>query len=141
MIGSQVKNTIKILALAILAILVGEGFLGWGLYWPFLFVLLEWQGIYWFALALGIVVSVFNGLSVGLPSLFIVTVVGVMSVFFDGRKDLAVVMAILSVVANLIFDKLFGLSWTVWEGLAVFLVSIFVFNLDEKAESIHIKYR
>ena len=141
MIENQVKNTIKVLLGAILAVVIGEGILGWGLYWPFLFILLEWNGIYWFALILGILISVFNGVPVGLPSLFLVVVVGVMSIFFDNRKDLLLVMAILSMVANFIFDKLFGLNWSVIEGLVVLVFSFFVLSLGERAESIHIKYR
>ena len=140
MIESQVKNTIKVLLGAIAAAAIGEGVLGWGLYWPFLFILFEWEGVYWFALLIGILISVFNGVAVGLPSLFLVVVIGVLSLFFDGRRDLILVMVILSVVANFVFDRLFGLGWNLWEGIAVLLTSLFVFNLDSRAESIHIKY-
>ena len=62
-----------------LALFLGEGVLGLGIYWPFVLLLSEWPGVYWFGLIFGIVISLVADIGLGLPSLFMVVVFGLIS--------------------------------------------------------------
>jgi hypothetical protein len=136
----QSKNTIKsVLTVLILAIL-GEGVLGWGLYWPFLLVLLNWSGVYWLALGVGILISVLRGVSVGLPSLYMLVVVGGLSLVMNARKEIGWVMVVIGVLANVIFDVVFGFDWSIWEVLAVTISGIVAVSWFERSETIRINY-
>lgn len=141
MLGNHVKNIIKVIALALLAVLVGEGVLGWGLYWPLLILLLDWEGVYWVAFLVGILISVLNGSSVGPASLGLVSFIGVFSLIFGSRMDFKGLMMILAIGANFVFDRVFGLPWSFWEMIAVIGVSLVVFNWGERHEQIRINVR
>lgn len=141
MLENQVKNTIKLIIAAILATVLGEGVLGLGLYWPFLMLLLEWDGIFWLSLFIGVLISVFNGLPIGFPSLILVAMFGIFSVIFGGRRDMTLLMIVALVLANFIFDKLLGLNYGWVEFIIVIGFSLLVLGWGEKNESIHIKYR
>ena len=138
--NKQSKNTIKSVLTVLAMVILGEGILGWGLYWPFLLTLLNWNGIYWLALMVGILISVLRGIAVGLPSLFLLVVVGGLALLFNNRKELNWVMIIISVVACVVFDLVFGLGWSVWEVLAVILTSVLALTWFERSETIRINY-
>lgn len=113
--------------------IIGEGIFGLGFFWPFLFILLEWRSVYWVSLFLGILISALYKMPVGLPSLFLVAVVGGLSFVFSSRKETGWVMLLISVIANFVFDKSFGLTWSAWEILFVFfawLVAVRWFEQD-----------
>lgn len=141
MLENQVKNTIKLSLFALLASAIGEGVFSLGLFWPYLILLLDWNGIYWLAFGIGVLVSVFNGLAIGIPSLLLVLFVGIFSLSFGGRRDMPLIETIVLVIANIIFDKLLGLPYSIYEMMTVFIFCILVFGRGEKSESIHIKYR
>ncbi len=140
MLEKQSKNIIKIVLAVILSVLIGEGALGLGIFWPFLLILLDWRGAYWLALAVGILVSVIYRLPVGLPSLFIVMVAGGLSLFFNSRKETGVAILVVSWVANLVFDKVFGLPWSWFDLVAVGLAWVVALTWFEKGESIKLSY-
>ncbi|TRZ50650.1 hypothetical protein D4S03_06355, partial [bacterium] len=117
----QSKNTTKTVLTLLMMVLLGEGVFGWGLYWPFLLILLNWGGVYWLAFGVGILVSVLRGLSVGLPSLFILVVVGGLSLVFNAKKEMSWVIILLGMLCSVVFDIVFGLGFSVWEVLAVFV--------------------
>lgn len=140
MLDKQSKNTTKTVLTLIIMVLLGEGVLGWGIYWPFLLTLLNWDGVYWLALGIGVLISVLRGLSVGLPSLFILLVVGGLSLVMSTRKEMGWVMVILGVVCSVVFDIAFGLSWNLWSVLAVFLSGLLALSWFERSETIRINY-
>jgi hypothetical protein len=136
----QSKNTTKTVLTVIVMVLLGEGVFGWGLYWPFLLTLLNWSGVYWLALGVGILVSVLRGLSIGLPSLFILVVVGGLSLILNARKEMSWAIILIGVVSSVVFDIVFGLGWSFWEVLAVFLSGILALSWFERTETIRINY-
>jgi len=121
-------------------VLLGEGVLGWGLFWPFLLTLLNWNGVYWLAFGVGILISVLRGLSIGLPSLFILVVIGGLSIIMSTRKEMGWVMVLLGVVCSVVFDMAFGLSWSLWETLVVLLSGLLALSWFERTETIRINY-
>ncbi|HBC45103.1 TPA: hypothetical protein DCZ81_02985 [Candidatus Collierbacteria bacterium] len=136
----QSKNITKAILTVIFCVLIGEGVFGLGFYWPFLLILLEWRGIYWLGLAIGILISVIYRLPVGLPSLFLVVVIGGLSLVFGSRKETGVVILIVSLLANFVFDKVFGLSWTLFDLLSTVVAWAIAVNWFEKGESIKLNY-
>lgn len=126
--------------MVVLSVLVGEGVLGLGIFWPFLLVLLDWRGVYWLALAVGILVSVIYRLPMGLPSLFLVVVVGGLSLFFNSRKETGGVILLISLVANLVFDRVFGLPWSWFDLISVGLAWAAALAWFEKGDSIRLSY-
>jgi hypothetical protein len=136
----QSKNTTKTILTLLIMVLLGEGVMGWGLYWPFLLTLLNWSGVYWVAFAVGILVSVLRGLSVGLPSLFILVVVGGLSLVMSTKKEMGWAIVLLGVVCSLVFDIVFGLSWSVWEVVAVIVSGFLALSWFERTETIRINY-
>ncbi len=136
----QSKNTIKTVSAVIIMVLLGEGVLGWGLYWPFLLSLLNWSGVYWLALVIGVLISVLQGLSIGLPSLFILVVVGGLSFLLNARKEMGWIIILLGVVCCVVFDIVFDLSWSIWEVLALLLSGFLALSWFERTETIRINY-
>ncbi len=140
MFDKQSKNTTKTVLTLILMVLLGEGVLGWGLYWPFLLTLLNWDGVYWLAFGVGVLVSVLRGISIGLPSLFILAVVGGLSLVMSARKEMGLVIVILGVVCSIVFDIAFGLEWNFWNVLAVLVSGLLALSWFERSETIRINY-
>jgi len=138
---NQDKNNIKAIVAVGVAVILGEGVLGWGLYWPLLLMLTDWDGIYWLGLLVGVMVSVYSATTVGLPSLFIVAVLGAVSFFLGVRRGSEWWLILISLVANLVFDKLFGLSWNIVESLLILVTTFLVISWEDKAESIKVNYK
>jgi hypothetical protein len=136
----QSKNTTKTVLTVIVMVLLGEGVLGWGLYWPFLLTLLNWGGVYWLAFAVGILVSVLRGLSIGLPSLYILVVVGALSFLMNAKKEMGWAIILIGMVSCLVFDIVFDLGWSFWELLAVFISGLLALSWFERTETIRINY-
>lgn len=136
----QSKNTTKLVLTVVFMVLFGEGILGWGVFWPFLLTLLNWSGVYWLAFSVGILVSVLRGISVGLPSLFILVVIGGLSLLFNARKEMGLAIVLLGIVCSIVFDLVFGLGWSVWEILAVLVSGLWALSWFERTETIRINY-
>ena len=136
----QSKNTIKSVLTVLVLVVLGEGVLGWGVFWPFLLMLLNWSGVYWLAFAVGILISVLRGVSVGLPSLFILVVVGGLSLVMNARKEIGWVIVVISILANVVFDVVFGFNWSVWEVIAVAVSGVLAISWFERSETIRINY-
>ena len=132
----QNKNIIKTLTALLAAVIVGEGVLGWGVYWIVILSLIEWGGVFWLGLALGIVVGVLNMVSVGFSGLFVLAVLTV-AYLWQGKGGAARGWLVLvSVIANLMYDKVFGLPWNIGEMVVVLLVALFVFGRGSKEEDV-----
>ena len=136
----QSKNTIKSVLTILALVILGEGVLGLGVFWPFLLTMLGWNGVYWLALAIGVLVSVFRGLSIGLPSLFLVAVVGGLSLVTNARKEIGWLLIVLGVLANIVFDLVFSFGWNFWESILVFIAGILAMSWFERSETIKINY-
>lgn len=136
----QSKNTTKTVLTLLVMVLLGEGVFGWGLYWPFLLILLNWGGVYWLAFGVGVLVSVLRGLSVGLPSLFILVVIGGLSLVMSTKKEISWAIIFIGIVCNIVFDIVFGLGWSVWGVAAVLVSGILALSLFERTETIRINY-
>ena len=91
-------------------------------------------------LAFGILLSLVAGIEVGFSSLFLVLVLGIISFFVGVKRSSQWLLILLGVVLNLIFDKLFGLSWSLVEMLLVLGVGFWVVRGLDKQETIRINY-
>lgn len=140
MMEKQSKNTIKVIIAVLLAVIFGEGVMGWGLYWSFLFLLLDSPYIYWLSFIVGIFVSIFRGISVGLPSVFILVVVGGLSLLMSSRREMGIVILVAAVVSNFLFDKFFGFGTSFLETLMIILCTVVGMRWFEKSETIRINY-
>lgn len=136
----QSKNTTKTVVTLFTLVLLGEGVLGWGVFWPFLLMLLNRQGVYWLAFGVGILISVLRGLSVGLPSLFILVVIGGLSFIMSAKKEMGWALVLIAIVCNVVFDMVFGLEFSVWETLAVAVFGLWAVSWFERTETIRINY-
>ena len=139
-VDMQTKNIIKPIVWAVLGLFLGEGVFGLGLFWPFLLLLIDWSGVYWFGLVFGILLSLVTGVEIGLPSLFLVLGLGLLSLFVGVKKSSQWSIIFLGVILNLIFDILFGLSWSLWEMLIIFGIGFWVVRGLDKQETIRINY-
>lgn len=140
MIDRQSKNIIKTVLAVVFSVAIGEGILGLGFFWPFLLILLEWRFVYWFSILTGMIISAIYHLPVGLPSLFLVVVTGGLSFVVSSRKEAGWVMLVISLVANFVFDKVFGLHWNLWDVVSVVIAWTAAVALFEKSETIKISY-
>lgn len=140
MSDKQSKNIIKAILTVLLAVLIGEGVFGLGFFWPFLLILLDSRWVYWLAFGVGILISVIYRMPIGLPSLFLVTVTGGLSLLFSSRKESSLVLLVVSILANLVFNMAFGLSWNLLELFSVVLAWLVAEAWFERGESIKINY-
>ena len=140
MLDRQSKNIIKAVVAVLLSVVLGEGVFGLGFFWPFLLILLDWKWIYWFSLFIGLLLSGFYRIPMGLPSFFLVVVVGGLSFLISSRKETGWVMLVISLVANLVFDKVFGLSWNYLDIIFIVVAWLIAQVWFEKTESIKINY-
>ncbi|OGD82979.1 hypothetical protein A2572_03500 [Candidatus Collierbacteria bacterium RIFOXYD1_FULL_40_9] len=119
----QSKNNIKYLLLFFLGLLLGEAVFGIGLFWSALLVLNIGGYVYWLGLFCGLFLSIYYGQTLGLMSLYIILfLVATYPLFNSGRLKPFLVILV-SLVANLLFDYLFGLGFGLGEQLAVFVFS------------------
>lgn len=140
MSDKQSKNIIKAILTVLLAVLIGEGVFGLGFFWPFLLILLDSRWVYWLAFGVGILISMIYRMPIGLPSLFLVTVTGGLSLLFSSRKESSLVLLVVSILANLVFNMAFGLSWNLLELFSVVLAWLVAEAWFERGESIKINY-
>lgn len=140
MSGNHSKNITKVALSVVACVLVGEGVLGLGFFWPFILILLDWRGVYWLALGVGVLMSVIYRMPIGLPSLFLVVVSAGLSLVFNSRKETGLVILIVSIVVNFVFDKVFGLTWNIFDLVSVILAWLVAVTWFERGESIKINY-
>ncbi|HBC45326.1 TPA: hypothetical protein DCZ81_04115 [Candidatus Collierbacteria bacterium] len=140
MSDKQSKNITKVALMVVFCVLIGEGVLGLGFFWPFLLILLDWQGIYWLSMAIGILISVIYRIPIGLPSLFLVVVAGGLSLVFSSRKETGLVILCVSLLANFVFDKVFGLPWNFFDLVSTVIAWLVAVTWFERGESIKLSY-
>lgn len=79
-------------------------------------------------------------MSMGTPSLFLAVVIGGLSFLFSSGKESGWVMLIISLVANLVFDKAFGFGWSIWDPISVLIAWTVAVRWFERSESIKLNY-
>lgn len=140
MFEKQSKNIIKAVSVVLLSVIIGEGVFGLGLFWPFLLILLDWRGVYWLSVFVGILISGLYHMPIGMPSLFLVVIVGALSFIISSGRESGWIMLIVSLVANLVFDKVFGFSWSLWDPIFVVIAWAVAVRWFESSETIKINY-
>lgn len=140
MVGNQIKNTIISLALLLTTVVVGEGVLRYGIYWPILIVCLDETWIFWAALVASLLISVFNGVTVGWAGLLLLLILGLVALF-GGSANEKLRVVVISVVCNAVFDKLMGFQWSLMEMVVVAVSAILVTNYYQRLDIIRIRYR
>lgn len=123
-----------------MALFLGEGVFGLGIYWPIFLLLVDWDYIYWFGLVCGIFISLLTDIRLGLPSLFLVVVFGLVSLLVGVKRSSQWALVILGVFLNFVFDKLFGLNWSLGEMLLVLGIGFLIVRDLDKQETIKINF-
>ena len=139
---AQTKNITGKIILSFTLLLLGEGLLAMGLFWPVLFSLvLTTKKTYWLGFLLGLIFSVMTGTALGLASLVIV---GSLFIFQRWRGWLRYnvwLTGLAVVVAGLVSDRILGLAWGGVEGLANFGLTWLLWKLDYFADEVHLTNR
>ena len=136
----QSKNIINTVLIISLSVLLGEGVMGLGFFWPFLLILLDWRWIYWLSISVGVLISAIYRLPVGLPSLFLVVVTGGLSFVIGKEREAGWIILIVALIANFVFDKVFGFSWNIWDVVSVVVAWLVAVRWFDRAETIKINY-
>ena len=140
MIDKQTKNIIKAAVAVIFCVLFGEGVFGLGIFWPFLLILLDWSWIYWFSFVIGLLIASIYRIPVGPPALFLVIVTGGLSFVFNSRKETGWVMLVISLLASFVFDKVFGVTWSMWDFFSIVVAWMIASRWFERSETIKLNY-
>jgi hypothetical protein len=136
----QTKNTIKEIFFLTISVLLFEGVMGLGVFWPFLLNQTERKNSFWLAFFCGVLFSLFYNQKIGLMSLFLVTVMVGMHLMVGGGGKGKIIMTV-SLIANFVFDRLFGLNWSLWEGLVILVVCLLFAKDLESQETIKINFK
>ena len=105
-------NNIAILIIGVVLMLVGEGVFKWGGWLVVLLMVSEWEGVFWYAVILGMVLAGMNGTGLGWTSLVLL---GVSLVFrsMKGIVDESRLMTVLILGGiGWLVDRLLGMSWS-----------------------------
>jgi len=137
---NQSKNIINAVLTILLAVILGEGVLGLGFFWPFLLILLDWRWIYWLSILLGVLISAIYRLPMGYPSLFLVVVTGGLSFVIGKEREAGWIILIVALIANFVFDKGFGFSWNIWDTVSVVAAWTVAVRWFDRAENIKVNY-
>ena len=137
---TQTKDTIGKIVLSLALLLIGEGFFGFGLFWPVLFSLvLTTKKTYWLGFFIGLILSVMTGTALGLASLVIVSGLFIFERWRWGvLRDNVWLSGLAAVVFGFIVDRILGLSWGVAEGLINFGLTWLLWKLDYFADGVHL---
>lgn len=134
----QKKNTIKTILFFLLALILGEGVMGYGLFWPFLFALDLDGFVYYIGLFVGVFFSIYYSQVLGLMSLYILVVLFLWRTFFESDKVGVFWLVCYSVFVNLIFDFLFGFGFSFFEQVLLVAVCFFVGNEVDRKKTIRV---
>ncbi len=134
----QTKNNIKNISFFFFSLFVGEAVLGLGFFWPLFLVLNIGSLVYWLGLFAGLFLSVFYGQVLGLMSLYIILFLIVSKFLFNTGRLRAAWVIFISLIANLLFDYLFGLGFGLGEQIVVLVVSGIVARGAESDNTIRI---
>ena len=135
----QTKNTIKEIFFLTISVLLFEGVMGLGVFWPFLLKQTERKNSFWLAFFCGVLFSLFYNQKIGLMSLFLLVVMAGIHLIMGGGSRGKIIM-VMSLIANFVFDRYFGLSWSLWEGLVILVVCLLFAKDLESQETIKINF-
>lgn len=122
------ENNIAILIIGVVLMLVGEGVFRWGGWLVVLLLISDWEGIFWYAVILGVVLAGMNGVGLGWTSLVLLGVSLVFRLINGVMEDGWLVTMLVLGVAGWLVDKLLGMSWSWLEvlmsGILFWLMSV-----------------
>lgn len=122
------ENNIAILIVGVVLMLVGEGVFRWGGWLVVLLLISDWEGIFWYAVILGVVLAGMNGVGLGWTSLVLLGVSLVFRLINGVMEDGWLVTMLVLGVASWLVDKLLGMSWSWLEvlmsGILFWLMSV-----------------
>lgn len=134
----QTKNTIKQVSLLLLSLIVAEGIFGVGLYWPVILAMKNRTGIFWIVFACGLFLSSLYSQKIGPMSIFLVAVLGVATLTINNSRGLGKLILIISLILNFVFDKLFGLQWSLFEMIILVVLGLVISSDQDSQETIKI---
>jgi len=106
------ENNIAILIVGVVLMLVGEGVFKWGGWLVVLLMVSGWEGAFWYAVILGVVLAGMNGTGLGWTSLVLLGV----SLVFRLMKEIVEESRLMTVLilggVGWLVDKLLGMSWS-----------------------------
>lgn len=106
------ENNIAILIVGVVLMLVGEGVFRWGGWLVVLLMVSDWEGSFWYAVILGVVLAGMNGTGLGWTSLVLLGVVLVFRLMRGVVEESRVVMILALGGIGWLVDMLLGMSWS-----------------------------
>lgn len=132
------NNTIKTIILLLIGLFLGEGVLGLGLFWPYLFLLNLGVYSYWLVFLIGLFLSIYYGQNLGLMSAYMLSCLFLWQSLVGLDKFGSVLLIFFSLAANIFFDLFFGFGFSFWENLLLVLLSLVLARSMEKSSVIKI---
>ncbi|GEM_PF-2283279 len=112
------ENNIAILIAGVVLMLVGEGVFRWGGWLVVLLVVSEWEGAFWYAVILGMVLAGMNGTGLGWTSLVLLGVSLIFRLMKGVVEESRLITVLVLGIVGWLVDKLLGMSWSWMEMLA-----------------------
>jgi len=106
------ENNIAILIIGVVLMLVGEGVFRWGGWLVVLLMISEWEGAFWYAVILGVVLAGMNGTGLGWTSLVLLGVVLVFRLMRGVVEESRLVTILALGGVGWLVDKSLGMSWS-----------------------------
>lgn len=132
------NNIIRTIILLLFGLFFGESVFGLGLFWPFLFLLNLGIYNYWIAFVSGLFLSVYYGQGVGLMSAYLLLCVFLWESLVGLDKFGSILLVLFSLVANVIFDLLFGFGFSFMENVLLVVVGLILAKSMERRSVIKI---
>ena len=112
------ENNIAILIAGVVLMLVGEGVFRWGGWLVVLLLVSEWEGAFWYADILGMVLAGMNGTGLGWTSLVLLGVSLIFRLMKGVVEESRLITVLVLGMVGWLVDKLLGMSWSWMEMLA-----------------------
>jgi hypothetical protein len=112
------ENNIAILIAGVVLMLVGEGVFRWGGWLVVLLLVSEWEGAFWYAVILGMVLAGMNGTGLGWTSLVLLGVSLIFRLMKGVVEESRLITVLVLGIVGWLVDKLLGMSWSWMEMLA-----------------------
>jgi len=106
------ENNIAILIIGVVLMLVGEGVFRWGGWLVVLLMVSEWEGAFWYAVILGVVLAGMNGTGLGWTSLVLLGAVLVFRLMKGAIEESRLVTVLVLGGMSWVVDRLLGMSWS-----------------------------
>lgn len=132
-------NNIAILIIGVVLMLAGEGVFRWGGWLVVLLMVSEWEGAFWYAVILGVVLAGMNGTGLGWTSLVLLGMVLVFRLMRGMIEESRLVTILVLGGMGWLVDRLLGMSWSWMEILMSGGLFLLMFTWWQKRDDLSIR--